>query len=196
MRYLLRTALVIGLGSMLPGVVLGQQGHGGHGTPAPVTQAGDAATLDELTGEAFDVAFMSMMIAHHEGAVEMAEWLLERTEDADLRVAAEAVIAAQGPEIERMTEWLAHWYGREVDDMSAQMMRTEMAAMMDAMAAGESADRAFLEMMTEHHLSAIDMAGLALVRTRQSELRALARDIIVAQAQEVFQYQEWLAQGR
>lgn len=70
-----------------------------------------------------------------------------------------------------------------------------MGAMMDQMEAGEDAEQSFLQMMTEHHMSALDMAQLALVRTEQPELRTLARDIIVAQAEEIYQYQEWLADG-
>lgn len=173
---------------------------GGHGAmlgqAMPMAPSGADSHLAALTGEEFEVAFMSMMVAHHEGAIEMAEWVLERTQDAEIRAAAEAVIAAQGPEIERMTAWLEEWYGRELDEAAADMMRADMSAMMEQMAAGEDPDRAFLEMMSGHHMSAIDMAQLALVRAEHSELRALARDIIVAQAGEVFDYQERLAEDQ
>ena len=49
------------------------------------------APLLELHGEDFDVAFMSMMIAHHEGAIEMSEWILERTDKPELIETAEAI---------------------------------------------------------------------------------------------------------
>ncbi len=166
------------------------------GQAMPMTPGGADGHLAGLTGEEFEVTFMSMMVAHHEGAIEMAEWVLERTEDAEIRAAAEAVIAAQGPEIEQMTAWLQEWYGRELDEAAADMMRADMSAMMEQMAAGEDPDRAFLEMMSGHHMSAIDMAQLALVRAEHSELRALARDIVVAQAGEVFDYQERLAEDQ
>ena len=149
--------------------------------------------LAELEGEAFEVGFMSMMIAHHRGAVEMSQWILDRTENADLRAAAEAIIAAQAPEITEMTGWLRAWYGRGIDETMAEAMAQEMDAMIGAMATGD-ADTAFLQEMTVHHDSALDMAQLALTRATHDELRALARDIIVAQAKEIYTFQMRLAQ--
>ena len=54
-----------------------------------------------------DVAFACGMIAHHQGAIDMAEVLLEHGDDPQMRALAKEIIAAQDPEIERMTTWLA-----------------------------------------------------------------------------------------
>ena len=54
-----------------------------------------------------DVDFAKGMIAHHEGAIEMSKVQLQFGKDADMRKLAEAIIAAQGPEIAQMKEWLA-----------------------------------------------------------------------------------------
>lgn len=54
-----------------------------------------------------DVAFACGMIAHHQGAIDMAEVLLEHGEDSQMRALAEEIIAAQVGEIEQMTTWLA-----------------------------------------------------------------------------------------
>jgi uncharacterized protein (DUF305 family) len=54
-----------------------------------------------------DVAFACGMIAHHQGAIDMAEVLLEHGEDPQMRALAEEIIAAQVGEIKRMTAWLA-----------------------------------------------------------------------------------------
>ena len=152
--------------------------------------------LEGLSGDAFEVAFMSMMIAHHEGAVAMADWVTQRSESPDIRAAAGAVRAAQEPEIALMKGWLRDWYGVDVDENAAGAMQAEMGEMMTRMEGGENADRAFLEEMTEHHLGAVDMAQLALVKATHPALRALARDIIVTQAGEVYQYQVWLEEAR
>lgn len=63
----------------------------------------DMATIDPDA----DVAFMQGMLAHHIGAVEMAEVMLEHGEDAEARALAKDIIAAQQPEIDQMTAWLA-----------------------------------------------------------------------------------------
>jgi uncharacterized protein (DUF305 family) len=54
-----------------------------------------------------DVAFACGMIAHHQGAIDMAQVLLTHGDDPQMRALAEAIIAAQVGEIEQMTVWLA-----------------------------------------------------------------------------------------
>lgn len=148
--------------------------------------------LEGLEGKELEVAFLSGMIKHHEGAITMAQWILERTQNADIKAAAEAIIAAQDPEIQQMTQWLQDWYGQGIDEASATMMQGEMDMMMQAMEAGMNPDIAFLEQMSLHHNSAIDMAQAALLGGTHAELRELAKNIIVAQSQEIAQYQDWL----
>ncbi|MCC5989482.1 MAG: DUF305 domain-containing protein [Pararhodobacter sp.] len=53
-----------------------------------------------------DVAFACGMIAHHQGAIDMAEVLLAHGDDPQMRALAEEIIAAQVSEIEQMTTWL------------------------------------------------------------------------------------------
>ena len=54
-----------------------------------------------------DVAFACGMIAHHQGAIDMAEVLLAHGDDPKMRALAEEIIAAQVGEISEMTAWLA-----------------------------------------------------------------------------------------
>ena len=54
-----------------------------------------------------DVAFACWMIAHHQGAIDMAQVLLEHGDDPDIRRLAEEVISAQEAEIAMMKAWLA-----------------------------------------------------------------------------------------
>lgn len=54
-----------------------------------------------------DVAFACGMIAHHQGAIDMAQVLLEYGDDPEMIRLAGEVIAAQVGEIDQMTNWLA-----------------------------------------------------------------------------------------
>ncbi|HFK2133447.1 TPA: DUF305 domain-containing protein, partial [Proteus mirabilis] len=52
-----------------------------------------------------DVAFAQGMIAHHLGAIDMAKIELKYGTDPEMRKLAQAIIDAQGPEIEQMQKW-------------------------------------------------------------------------------------------
>ena len=63
--------------------------------------------LDGLAGAEFDAAFLEGMIAHHEGAVKMAEAELADGENPEALALAEKIIADQQAEITEMQEMLA-----------------------------------------------------------------------------------------
>lgn len=54
------------------------------------------------TADAFDEAFLKMMIPHHEGAVAMAEIEIAKGQDPDLKALAQEIQAAQEREISEM----------------------------------------------------------------------------------------------
>lgn len=64
-------------------------------------------------GDDFDRAFLSGMIVHHQGAVEMAEAALADAKHEELKDMAHAIITAQTAEISQMKEWQTSWYATE-----------------------------------------------------------------------------------
>src|SRR5215204_5287940 len=53
-----------------------------------------------------DIMFATMMIPHHQQAVDMSELAIEKTTDPEVRALAEQIRDAQAPEIELMESWL------------------------------------------------------------------------------------------
>lgn len=96
-------------GEDVPEDMSGMEGmdHGGSATEMPgMMSTEEMAALEAAAGAEFDRLFLTMMIAHHEGAIEQA-----RTEQADganqhALELADAIIAAQQAEITEMQELL------------------------------------------------------------------------------------------
>ncbi len=65
--------------------------------------------LEGLEGDAFDKAFLDMMIPHHQGAIDMAELVLQHAKHEELKDLARAIISAQQTEIDMMRQWMADW---------------------------------------------------------------------------------------
>ncbi len=64
------------------------------------------AMEEGMMREDADVAFACAMIAHHQGAIDMAQVLLEYGDDPQMIELAGEIIAAQVGEIDQMTAWL------------------------------------------------------------------------------------------
>lgn len=79
-------------------------GHAMH-MPGIVSDA-DMATIREAMGAEFDRLFLTHMIAHHKGAIDMANDVLNTTMNPEVRTLANAIVAAQTEEIAEMTALL------------------------------------------------------------------------------------------
>ncbi|HEY4483729.1 MAG TPA: DUF305 domain-containing protein [Candidatus Paceibacterota bacterium] len=66
--------------------------------------------LEGKTGDEFDKSFISEMILHHEGAVEMAELALTNAGHQEIKDLAQAIISAQNKEISDMKAWQMAWF--------------------------------------------------------------------------------------
>lgn len=70
------------------------------------------AGLRDKKGDEFDQAFLSEMIVHHEGAVDMAEAALGSAKHEEIKTLSREIIKAQTKEINQMKSWQKTWYNQ------------------------------------------------------------------------------------
>lgn len=152
----------------------------------------------ELKGEDYDRMFLANMIAHHQGAVDMANLALTNASHQEVKDLAKAIVSAQTTEITDMTAWQKAWgypasSGEMMQDHSAMGMMDTNAGMMNELngKTGEAFDKAFLEQMIMHHQSAINMAATGKTNAQHQEVKDLTVAIVTAQTNEIKQMKQW-----
>lgn len=139
-----------------------------------------------------DVMFAQMMIPHHEQALELADMALDPTLMASEQVKALAsqIKAAQGPEIDVMTQWLTEWDQPLMDMSEDHSMTMEGMLSVDELGAlgqmnSEEFDQAWIQAMVAHHKGAIEMADTVKAEGESALVQELADAIIQAQKSEI-----------
>ena len=178
-------------------------------TDASAPTGGDtapSASSSTTTANEADKMFVTMMIPHHQQAIEMSDIVLAK-DGLDPRVTdlAQQIKDAQGPEIERMLGWLEDWgveyepdaaggmdHGSMHGSGDGMMSEEDMTALDEADAA--DAGRLFLEQMIMHHEGAVDMAQTALKDAQNQDVLDLAQQVIDDQTAEITTMQELLTQ--
>ena len=112
-------ALSYGAYAQDTGTATDHAGHDMSQTAQPATDASPSTTAYQEAAAAMhrdmsitysgnaDVDFVRGMIAHHQGAIAMAQVELNHGQDPEIRKLAKAIISAQQTEIATMEAWLA-----------------------------------------------------------------------------------------
>ncbi|MGV0836805.1 DUF305 domain-containing protein [Mycolicibacterium thermoresistibile] len=80
--------------------------HADHSDMPGMVDEATMTRLESLSGAEFDTLWLQSMIAHHEGAVEMAETELADGENVDAKHLAQQIIDTQQAEIDQMQQML------------------------------------------------------------------------------------------
>lgn len=160
------------------------------------------AVMDEMMDEMHsekstgnnDADFSIMMKAHHEGAVDMSELLLQKGKNEELKNFATKVISAQNVEIKLMEKF----EDRKEISPDTKVFHQELNQSMGAMMSKEikiynDIDKDYAAQMIPHHQSAVDMAKVYLKYGKEKVLLQLCSDIVKTQTTEIAQLKEWLS---
>lgn len=164
------------------------EGHDGH----------DMSATDEMPE--FDLAYIDMMIPHHQSIIALARVAAPELDDPRLIDMAKTIIDTQEAEIDELEGLRAEWYGdAEAVSMGPMMqlmpgMGPSMETMSLLMSAeylvttfcdAENKDLAFIELTIPHHQMAVDASEDALEQAVHPELAELAEGVIESQQAEI-----------
>lgn len=164
-------------------------------------------------GTSAEAGFARDMSVHHGQAVEMAMALHPRTDDPQLLT--RDIALTQQAQIGRMQGWLAEWglsptgaeppmtwmaraggehaaHASLVDGRMPGMATPQDVAALATLPA-DDAEVLFLQMMTAHHLTGVEMAEAGLTVLSEPDARTLAASIAAGQASEVEVLRDMLA---
>jgi uncharacterized protein (DUF305 family) len=153
-----------------------------------------------------DVEFAQDMIVHHSQALEMAKLAPAKAESERVKTLAGKIEGAQQPEIDTMNAWLQSWGEDAVDPSSSGADHAAHGSSMPGVMTeddmkrleslnGPAFDKAFLEMMIEHHTGAIEMAGIENEQGKNLDAKVLAQSIATSQQAEINEMRDLLTQS-
>lgn len=144
-----------------------------------------------------DHDFASMMIMHHQSAVEMAQHVLQNGQDTMIKGIAQTMITKQKQEMEEFDKFLSlHQPAANKEDASKDLMQAMHNHMDPAEPLNNNADHDFVAMMITHHKSAVEMSESILKSGKEKAIKMMATKIIADQKKEIDQLQNWLSSNK
>jgi uncharacterized protein (DUF305 family) len=151
----------------------------------------------------YDLRFIDAMIPHHQGAVNMAQEVMEKSKRPEMKKLSQDIIVAQKQEIAQMKQWRKTWYPNasptpmawhaQMGHMMAMSedMKKGMMMSMDLGKGDADFDLRFINAMIPHHEGALVMAKDALSKSKRPEMKKLSQDILTSQQQEIERMKQW-----
>lgn len=152
----------------------------------------------KMTGD-FDNDFASMMIEHHQGAIDMSEVELSSGKDETLKAMAQKIITAQKAEQDLLRDIVKNSKpmktgGEKHEELSKGM--EDMKAKMTTMKMTGATDKDFAMMMTSHHQDAINMSKDELSHGMNEKLKQMAKKGIDDQQKEINEFKVWMDKNK
>ena len=146
-----------------------------------------------------DHDFAMMMMMHHMGAIDMANYELANGTDATIKAMAQAIKDAQMKERATLDSFvMAHAPSTMVmammDSLNASMNR--MVTKADALTLKGQSDHYFAHLMIVHHTSAVEMASDEIMYGKVPFMKNMATMIKADQTKEINDFQTWLNGGK
>ena len=139
-----------------------------------------ARTLNNST----DAAFASMMLPHHEGGVELGQMAATKAQTPQIRALGRSIAASQSRQARTLRSMVRRFDTRAMTSPEArERNRIDMRRLRAA--TGVAFDRMWLDVISAHHMGAIQMGEMEARGGHNAAARSLARRIVSAQRREL-----------
>lgn len=140
-----------------------------------------------------DASFASMMLPHHEGGVELGAAAAMKGRNSDVRRLGKNIATTQRKEAGTLRA-LVRSFRTRVATTPEGRRREQLDTDKLKAATGTDFDRAWLDVISAHHMGAIQMAQMEVRGGRNAAARALARRIVETQRSELAQFNRLTAE--
>lgn len=156
----MKISIYLSIGLIIVGAIIGV-GFGYYLTPEyrSYMYENDSMSLGPAD-KTFDLRYVNSMIAHHRGAMILAEQLGQNTKRPEMKELANKILADEPVAIAELYKWKKEWYG------DIKIVRDPVVANLGP--AGETFDLRFLNAIIAHH----EIGILMTKETRQKSNRA------------------------
>jgi uncharacterized protein (DUF305 family) len=139
-----------------------------------------------------DLDFVSLMIPHHEGAIEMAEYEISHGKNKETIQLSKSILVEQTNDIQVMKLLISQLTdsAKEADKSFENEMIQSMTVMMKNMPSNDkltNADTAFAMVMIPHHQAAIDMAAALIKHSGNAQVSTFAMQLLSEEEVEIEQ---------
>lgn len=169
------------------------------GRPGEANKTVTAGPPTATAPTAADIAFVRMMIPHHEQAITMASLVPKQAGSAEVKALADRIDKAQTVEISALQAWLkphrertgdghaGHGGPARGDGDHAAMPGMATEAQLTALRAARGAefDRQFLTLMITHHQGAVTMARDVMDKGSDPTVQEIAKEVLATQSGEI-----------
>ncbi|HLF51925.1 DUF305 domain-containing protein [Flavobacterium sp.] len=148
----------------------------------------------------FDIDYANMMIAHHQGAIDMALIEVEKGTDQKIKIMAQSIITTQTDEQAKLKEILKKAKSAQIKSKENHPeLQNAMKRMMDKMKemslTGQT-DKDFVILMIPHHQGAVEMSRSLPFHGKNRALKQLAQKISTDQTKNVKEFKNWLSANK
>lgn len=155
-------------------------------------------SLRQKEADAFNIAYMSQTIRHHQYAIYISEAEGRNGQRPEARQAAQMIIERQTQEINQLRTWLRQWYNIDPVREEQRLVERDLDALFQLTRyetlAGRpvGSDRAWLEGIVRGHERVIIMSQIAVLKSNRPELKDYAMSVVNMQSMQRAQFQAWL----